>query len=137
MDIFARFATDPQKEQDGISMPLDETTKLVIRRFGNEDYQALNRKLRERHKVVLEGTDIKLAEKTSMDILIEAMANHILVGWEGVTYNGTTELPYSVSNAEMLLKLKDFRDTVFVISNNAENYRFDKLAEIEKNSSAG
>lgn len=136
MDIFARFATDPNKEAEGTIMPLDDKTSLRVRRFANDDYLALNRTLRERHKVVLEGTDATAAEKAGKDILIEAMANCVLVGWEGVDFKDAS-LPYSVENAKMLLKLNDFRNFVFQASNNIENYRYEKLETTEKNSSAG
>lgn len=136
MDIFKKFATDPEKEQNGMVMSLDDTSKLVIRRFANPDHLALLNELNVRHKVALNSTDPKIVQDTKNDISREAMAHHILVGWEGIEFQGKP-MDYSVTNAKVLLGLNDFMDFVFSASRNIENYRVDEVAEIEKNSSAG
>jgi hypothetical protein len=135
MDIFKKFATDAAKEVNGVRHPLDATTVIVVARFGNDNANALFRTLRERHAIVLASTDPKIADKAAVDNLIEVMANHILVGWEGIEFNGAP-LEYSVSNAVTLLQLTDFRDLVFNLSRNADNYRYDAIEKQEKNSSA-
>lgn len=135
MDIFKRYATDEKKELSGVVHQLDSTTKITVARFGNENATALFRTLRDRHAIALASTDPKISEKASMDNLIEVMANHVLVGWEGIEFQGKP-LEYSVSNAAVLLRVNDFRDVVFNLSRDAENYRYDEIAKQEKNSSA-
>lgn len=136
MDIFSRFATDPNKEAQGVRHQLDSDTVVIVARWGNDDATALFRVLRDRHQVALASTDEKMKEKISMDNLVEVMSNHILVGWEGLSFKGE-KLPYSASNASTLLRINDFRDLIFNLSRDAENYRFDALEKTEKNSSAG
>jgi hypothetical protein len=136
MDIFKKFATDPEKELNGTVVQLDDTTSLLIRRFANPDHLALLNDLNQRHKVVLNSTDPKVVQDAKNDISREAMANHILVGWEGIEFKGKP-MEYSVANAKVLLGLNDFMDFVFSASRNIENYRVDDVAKIEKNSSAG
>lgn len=136
MDIFAKFATDPDKEANGTIIHLDDKTSLLVARFGNDKHMALLRELNERHKVILNSPDAEQAEKAAQDNTVEAMANHILVGWSGVEFKGQP-LEYSVTAAKMLLGLNDFRNLVFNASRNIDNYRYDELQAIEKNSSAG
>jgi hypothetical protein len=136
MDIFSRFATDATKETQGVRHNLDDKTVVTVARWGNEGASNLFRVLRDRHQVALNSTDTKLVDKVSMDNLVEVMANHILVGWEGIEFKGKP-LEYSTSNAAMLLRLNDFRDLIFNLSRDAENYRYDAVEKSEKNSSAG
>lgn len=132
MDIFKKFATDPKKESVGVRHQLDDTTVIVIARYGNEEATALLRQLQEKHALPLASTDRKLVEKTHRDNLIAVMAEHVLVDWEGIEFQGK-KFDYSITNAKTLLGLNDFFDVVWTLSHNADNYRFDEVAKTEKN----
>lgn len=110
LDIFAKYATDPDREVEGEWFDLDEGARVLVARSGNRRYAKLLSKLYERHRKVLElGTDE--SEGRSEEIMIDVMAETILLGWEGITYRGK-ELTYSVENAKKLLGHRDFRRTI-------------------------
>lgn len=124
MDLFKTFKTDEAKEQEGVWVPLDETTRLRIARMKNARYKAaLQRKL-EGQKFQVRAQ--AMTDEAYQKILNEVVAETILVDWEGITEQGVP-LPYSVENAMHLLTVyPDFRDSVVLTAaNDAELFRPD------------
>ncbi|MBT2321291.1 hypothetical protein J7E62_02820 [Variovorax paradoxus] len=116
MDIFDNFATDEKKEIEGAWFPLSKTAKVLVARGGNENYLQILRKKLEASGIDLAGTT-KEDEKAAEAVFIDAMATTILVGWEGLSFQGES-LPYSTENARKLLAVKDFRKKVSAFSEN-------------------
>lgn len=133
MDIFSKFATDPKKEVEGVVQPIGNGTYLTVARYTNDKALALMAALRERHAVALNSADPEVVTATNREIQIDAMANHVLIDWTGIEFKGK-QLKYTVENAKLLLKLNDFRDLVFKLSYNADQYRYDEVTAAEKNS---
>lgn len=74
-------------------------------------------------------------------ILVEHMAEAILVDWENIKVPEVVDgkkvnvpLPYSKEAAKMLLtKLPNFRNALAVMSNDMDNFRAQEVEELEKN----
>lgn len=122
MDIFSEFATDPKTEVEGAWFPLDKTTKVLVARANNEDYLTMLRK-----RLESAGIDLTSASKeddlAAEALFIDCMAETILKGWSGVTFKGTAEFPYSVTNARTLLAVKDFRKKISGFSESFDAFK--------------
>jgi len=127
MDIFKTFATDEKKEVEGVWFDLDETSKVKVARRSNKAYQALISQLYERYKRILDQKN-QAARDKSMQLTIEAMAKHLLVGWEGLTSNGVP-IEYSFEKAKELLAVKDFRELVASFADDTEAFKAESQQE--------
>lgn len=121
MDIFNSFATDNKLEQEGSWVSLDGKARILVARAGNKKYGRLLSTQVEKNKIALDAKTDE-ADDLSDDIMIDVLANSILVGWEGLSYQGVS-LDFSIENAKKLLGVKDFRLLVSNHSRNIENYR--------------
>lgn len=127
MDIFSAFATDEIAESAGRSFPLDKTTSVTVARTGNPNYvKALRRRMEESQVDVTDTSDAN--ELLVGGMIIDAMAEGILLGWSGVQYKGK-DLPYSKDNARMLLGIKDFRERISSIAGKQESFRIKEEVE--------
>lgn len=120
MDIFSSFATDETLEVQGIWHNLSKTARVKVARSGNARYKAVLRaKFTAAQLDLSQGEE---ADQLAEAVLIDVMAETILVGWEGLTYQGK-EAPYSVELAKTFLKVKDFRAKIDGLAGNMEAFR--------------
>jgi len=133
MNLYTQFQTDEHKEVDGTWMPLDATTRIKIARIGNAKYTACVKRLSAPYlKPGVRTTDIP--DDVWTGITLEAMAETILVDWDGVVDNNNDPVPYSKAAALTALKdLKDFKLLVAGAADSMETFRMARLAELEKN----
>jgi len=124
VDVFDAFALDLEAEKAGrwiynARPGLD----LLVARAGNPAYQeAFEAKMRDEEDVISSG-DLDTA--TSERIITECIAETILVGWKGLLWKGQ-ELEYTKENSLLVLsppEMKDFRNYIWRLANNAENFR--------------
>ena len=131
MDIRKAYATNPIAENEGVWVELGEGAKIKVARSGNAANRRKLAKLMERHRAVLRSRN--LPEDVLERIMIEVMAETILVGWDGIDEDGQP-LPYTVENADRLLTTyRDFRDQVSAIANDINLFRAESEAEAVKN----
>ena len=64
--------------------------------------------------------------------MVKVIAKTILLGWENVKFKGE-DLPYSLTNAEMLLGIKDFRREIVKLADDFDSFKAQKAEEDEKN----
>lgn len=133
MDVFNTYATDEVAEVEGRWQNLTRTARVLVARTGNTRYQELFRKKLAEHELDL-GSDTPESAKLSEEILVDIMARTILLGWEGLTFQGR-EAPYSVEMAKTMLRVKDFRKRIQAIADSHELYRA-KSEEKQGNDSA-
>lgn len=127
MDIIATFTTDEKLEAEGKWFPLSKTAKVLVARSGNDKYMSvLRQKMKEAQIDLSAGEE---AEKLAEDVLIEVMAETLLLGWEGITQDGKP-VPYSREQARTYLRIKDFRKKIAGFSDNFEAFR--AKAEVEQ-----
>lgn len=110
MDVLKKFKTSEEKETTGVWIPLEGNAKILVARIPNQKYQKALQKKTAQYRFGNRLSNI--AESELERILIEVMAETVLLGWEGFL-EGDKPLPYSKENATRLLKgLRDFRDFV-------------------------
>ena len=133
MDL-REYKTDPQLEEEGKEIEVDEETTIKIARFNNPAFRRMQDRLTEPYqKAVGRG---KISDATAGKILSRCMAKHIIKGWKGLRLDGK-EIPYSEEKAlELMLDptLNDFKEQVLLESQRIENYREERLEEDQKNS---
>lgn len=127
LDIFQQYATDESLENNGTWFEIGGGARVLIARTGNKGYVKYLTKEVERYKVTLDvGDDIAAAK--SEQIMTEAIAKHILLGWEGISYKGEP-LDYSYENAKTLLAHKDFKRDVMKFAEDMEAYKIHQEKE--------
>lgn len=127
MDIFSTYATDEVAELEGRWFPLSKKAKVLVARTGNQNYiKALRERMKE-NQIDPEDTSEE-NEKLVTSLIIETMAETILLGWKELEYKGE-KLMYSKKNAVMLLEVKDFRKRIGDIADKAESFRIKQEEE--------
>lgn len=121
MNLFKQFATDESAEVNGVNVPYGDATFLVGR-LGNSKYSKKLSSLVERNQRLLDAKD-DAAEAFSEKLVIEALAETVLLGWEGVDDENDEPMPYSVENAKKVLAMKDFRREIMKMAENMEAYK--------------
>jgi hypothetical protein len=121
MDIFSTFATDEVAESEGRWFPLSKKAKVLVARTGNPNYiKALRQRMKDNQIDPEDNSDEN--EKLVTSLVVETMAETILLGWKGLEYKGKA-LEYSKENAVTLLEVKDFRKRIGNIADSAESFR--------------
>ena len=123
------YATDPQLENEGVWVPMDEDTKLLIARFENPKM----RKMRERLSAPLAKARGRagLTPEDGKGVLNKCMAECLLLGWENLNMGGEI-VPYSKEKCLALMvddRLADFKELVLGMSQNLEHFRLESLEE--------
>lgn len=122
---FREFETDPNKEEQGVWVPLGKSGKLLIGRVANRRYlDALTRLNAEAAKKYGE----EIPEEERRRIVRRAMAEGLLFGWEGMT-DGGVPVEYSVDEAERRLQYRDFADKVWELAATQERFRRDYVEQ--------
>jgi hypothetical protein len=126
------YRTDKQKELSGSWQELKGGARVLVARWGNLAFREMMRKKTRRYIKQIEHR--ALSEEISEGILVEVMANTILLGWEGI-YDKGQPLPYTVANAvRVLTELKDFRDLVASLAESADLFKAEVDEAVAKNS---
>lgn len=121
MDLFEQYATDEVAEVEGRWFPLDKTTKVLVARTGNANYlKALRQRMKDAQVDVEDNSDEN--EKLVSDLIVETMAETILLGWKNVSLKKEV-LEYSKTNAMRVLSLKGFRARISGIADKLESFR--------------
>ena len=121
MDIYEQFATDESAELEGRWFPLDKTSKVLVARTGNANYlKAMRQRMKDAQVDIEDQSDENEALVT--DLVIETMAETILLGWKGLTMQ-KAPIDYSKANAMKLLAVKGFRERISGIAGKLESFR--------------
>lgn len=145
-DIFAQYATDPNKELEGIWVTIgpalrqledgtadkDSAPQIKVARGGNKRHGRVISALWEANESTLKGKD-DAAEEKGVEVTVEAMSKGILLGWKNFTFKGealpdagvegsTLSAEDRLKIAAKLLAVKDFRDLVNKHANEREHY---------------
>lgn len=129
MDLI-ELATDPQKETQGTWVAFDSKTRFYIAASG-ERYQSRVRELRDPVLKSLPRGE-KMPDAIADGIVTQAMADCILLGWEGLMVNGK-ELPYSRDAAKAALsdpRLRVFRGWVLDQASQFQNFRLENFEDL-------
>lgn len=130
MDIFATYATDDTKEEEGVVVFLNDGADpakdpwIKVARINNTAYAegvtSGYEKIQAEKK--LQKLDKKAIEIRSKNMMTELMADTILKGFGNLTFQGKP-LTYSRESALMTLRVKDFREMVYAKASDFELFR--------------
>jgi len=121
MDVFKTFAVDKKKEVEGVWFDVAEGGRVKIARINNQAYRDA---FRRRTVAAEQAVRLKVLDEASAErVLIDTLAEAILVDWEGFTAEGE-EFPYTFENAQTLLtELTVFRDFVVTCSDQLNAFK--------------
>lgn len=134
LNIFGSFATDEALETKGVWKSF-RGARFLVARDGNPAYTKLLNELVQERAFELEdqSDDGKASQKVSDEILVAVLARTILLGWEKVSFDGKTVVPYSMEAAKEALAVKDFRNVIVRLASDINNFLAKREAEQEKN----
>lgn len=136
MDL-SGFRTDVEKENKGIWVDIPGGLRVKIARMHNEGMVKAYAKYPAAIRNNLDN--MKLDEKTSANIMAGLLAEHVLLGWEGLDEDGSA-LPYTIENAKRILadpEYKDFRALIVNLASTQELFHKEAVMEKAKNSKSG
>jgi FMN phosphatase YigB (HAD superfamily) len=107
-----------------------QDAKFLIAHISNMKFQRALARYQQPHRRALENGSID--PQVNRDILCKAMAEGIVLGWQGVTSRATkAEEPFSPKAALTLLKNDaEFRDFVTEVAAQISNYRREEAEEL-------
>ena len=135
MDL-SNLKTDTALTEDGAWIDIDTTTRIKVARYGNKKFkERLRRLMKPYSRMIDQGT---MPDDKADELLVDAMANSILLDWEGLELNGE-KVQYSIDQAKAFLsdpELQDFRELVVSLSNDLEAFRQKEIeTTVEKSAS--
>ena len=134
MDIFASFATDEKLEVEGRWFDLSKTAKVRVARSGNPQYVKMLRKKLDENRIDLDSQGDE-ANEIAEKLMVDVMADTILLGWEGLEFQGKP-IEYSRLNSRLLLKVKDFRKKISGFSESFEAFKVKAQEDLGNDSPA-
>lgn len=102
--FYTVFGTDKDMEQTGIVLNYGKAGKIRIARAGGANAKfakVLEAKMRPHRSQFENGT---MDNETANDLLIEAFAEAVVLGWEGVTDAEGKEIKFSTANVVKVFK---------------------------------
>lgn len=122
-------ATDSKKEETGIWVSFDGETQFLIGSLNSRRYKkAYGRRIEDirRAKRNIEADAID-------EIINDAYAEAILLGWKNVQENGTA-VEYSVEKAKWIMaNCPNVREFILATATNNENFRLAAVQEVKAN----
>lgn len=132
IDLFKDFAVNEALSQEGVWVPYAGDVEFLIARAGNKNYRKVAQAMYKKNERMLDAKTEAANEKLT-EIVIEAMAKGILLGWRGdVQYQGEP-LPYSMENCRKLLSHERLRDWVDAQAKDEDLFAAVQEEEEEKN----
>jgi len=128
---FASYITDESLENNGTWFPAGGSSEFLVARTGNAAYSKKITAEFERNKMLLDMGG-PASEKISEQIMIDTLAETVLLGWRTKQADGSFEptiafkkksTPYSVDAAKSLLVVKDIRRMVNTMSTTVDAYK--------------
>jgi hypothetical protein len=136
-DGFDDFEMDENLESgQGVALDYDDGRTIIIHRAGgsNKKFERVLRAAMKPHQRKFNlGT---ISPEKERELLIDVYAKAVVIGWSGITANGT-EVPFTPENCAALFKaypdlFQDVRDAATQLS----NFRKAEKEDAEKNSGA-
>lgn len=134
MSTYGTFKTDANYETNGITLDFGSAGKIRIARAGgaNMNYKKKMMALTKPHRRAIQlGT---LDDAVFDNILHQAYAETVLLGWEGVTGPDGKPLDFSKENAiRLFTDLPELFSQIVKSAENAALFRVDQLEADSKN----
>lgn len=128
-----QFKTDKALENSGVWLFVDDATKLLIARAGNQNYMNALKKIIDDNGLTHAAKNGKIQTEKMLDFVKQAASQTILLDWDGLTESGKT-VKYSHDRAfEMFKVYPDFFTEVMRMADNIENFQSQAEEQIIKN----
>ena len=130
MAKLSQFKQDVTKSEDGVKVDLGDGLKVTVARIGNKKYQDFIRKSTKPYQQAIRNKT--LADSVFEKIMNEAMADSILLDWEGMEDDQGDVIKYSKEKALEILSdpaYADFKQLVSDLANEQETFRSEALQE--------
>jgi hypothetical protein len=127
MDIFAAFATDEKKEVEGawFEVPGGDA-RIKVARSSNPRFAKAVVSAYEKYAKAPKNDKTTSQQDAEYNRLL---AQYVLVDWENISFQ-KEPLPYSVSSAERLLTIREFRLFVQKCSDDFDSFRVEQEEEV-------
>lgn len=119
------LSTNEDLEVEGVWRDLPKGGAIKVGRWQNTEFSRMMRTRFKANRDLIDGDD-DLSDKVSLDILIEVMACTILKDVKNMGLEGKRIEKYTPQIGEQLLRVKDFREKVKAVSEQADQYRLKK-----------
>lgn len=140
MDIFAAYATDEKREDDGVVIFLTEGTDpakdpwVKVARVNNTGYakatqERFNQLSSDKKRLRLSDAEVEIRSKNAM---IEIMAEHLLKDFGNLEFQGEPQV-YSKESSLRLMRVKDFREQIVGYASDVERFRVEVAEAAEGN----
>jgi hypothetical protein len=116
------LSTNEDLEVQGVWRDLPKGAAIRVARWQNTEFSRMMRLRFKANRDLIDGDD-DLSDKVSLDILIEVMAATILKDVRNFGLEGKRIEKYTPEIGEKLLRVKDFREKVKAVSEQADQYR--------------
>lgn len=116
---------------EGRWVPVGKTGRLKIARMNNEKYREYVKKQTKPYRSAIRAGTVD--DELMTEIVVRAMARHILLDWEGITEK-KVPITYTIEKAEELLRTKEpFRELVASLATDQQLFQEAEVEEAEKN----
>jgi len=135
MSLYEAYETDTKLEEGGVWVDLSGGVKVKVAALGNKAHQKAMEKMFAPYKNQRRRNSMD--ETIEEDIHTKAIAQTILLDWEGVTDREGNKLKYSFENSYKILideSLKRFKADILYIAKEAETFKQQEVDESVKNS---
>lgn len=130
MDL-STFDVNDKLSIEGTWVPISKDASLKVARINNEKYREFVKQKTKPYRSAIRAGSVD--EDLMTEIVVQAMARHVLLDWKGLTEKGT-DITYSVETAERLLRDKEpFRDLVASLANDQQLFQEAEQEDGEKN----
>jgi len=126
------FATDEAKENEGTWIKPNPglPTEFKIASFYNP---SMGEYFRNQGVFATGAFFGDMNGKEYEDMLINGLAEYVLLDWKGVCNDDGSELKYSKDEAKKALRMRNFRRVIMEMSMDFENFKLLKQGEAAKN----
>jgi len=130
--LFSRFLTDDDKEQNGVWIDFGDGIRVKVRRLKSKRSLEVRKELEKPFLDQIRRGP--LPSDTAEELLLQQMSRGLIVDWEGIDLGDGEVVSYSPARAYDVLKaLPEFRDSIFSVCVDADNYRAQIDEDAEKN----
>jgi len=130
------FGTNPAAEISGVWVTYGSGIRVRVARYNNGNHVIKLAALRKPHWKQLQRQDVE-ALTLEAELRTRAIAETVLLDWEGITEDDGTPIAYSKEKAFEFLNdpaLHDFREFVFTEAMDQAKYRDEAIEDAAKNS---
>ncbi len=126
------FATDKEKELEGVWFPLGDGLEILVARMNNTNYTSRVRKQMQPYQSTFQRKALK--EDAAEAIQNKAMAGTIVLDWKDMQDEDGAEGPFSEEICVKYLQLyPEFKKAILEFAGNMDNYVLEAVKEIGEN----